>query len=175
MKRRENVANGYVNFPMFDPQYKNSNEGGMIVKLVVFNESDVDDDDNFELCTGVYVNDFLTESFVGCDSEGIPRWDDREDFIVYSKRVEEIEERFFPNMNIEYSDTAFNMAKYAMRPSLCSLVIGNTGWSGWNTIDDVYWKCSYNDLTDAGKDLYSYIQKLYGPKASLHLLTFLDT
>ena len=66
MNRREPVSKGYVNFPINDPSYTHTAEGGILVKLYVINDK-WDDPDSFEICCGVVVTDALTESMIGSD------------------------------------------------------------------------------------------------------------
>ena len=40
MQRRSSETNGWVNFPVNDPAYKNSSEGGLFVRLVVHQQND---------------------------------------------------------------------------------------------------------------------------------------
>lgn len=151
MDRRSNVVIGCVNFPVNSPQWQNTHEGGMVVKLVV-----VDDDNNSnQACCGAFIIDFLNESLVGDDSA----------------LAEELPERYhYPNVDGDF-DPAI---KYVSRPYLAAVVLGSTGWSGWNDTEGRYWQCTYQDLTEQGKVLYQQFRDLY-PGAKLHLLTFLDT
>lgn len=57
---------------------------------------------------------------------------------------------------------------------LACLLIGTTGWSGWNEVYGKYWHCNYEDLSEQGKELYKSLQRLY-PSHVLSILTFLDT
>lgn len=167
MNRREPISKGYVNFPINDPSYEHTKEGGMVVKLYVINDK-WDDPDNFNVCCGSNVCDVLSESMIGSDRVTSPQFTENSDSFDVDQYS--LQKQYYPysnNENIKDSSRFFSI------PLLAAIVLGNTGWSGYNS--ESYWKCSYNDLTDAGKDLYAYIQKLYGPNASLHLLTFLDT
>ena len=63
---------------------------------------------------------------------------------------------------------------YDSIPYLAAIVMGSTGWSGFDWEAGNYWNCTFDDLTDEGKALYNQIQALY-PDHQLQLLTFLDT
>jgi len=64
--------------------------------------------------------------------------------------------------------------RYLSRDCLAVLTIGATGWSpppeGNST-----WRCTYADLTPAGKRLYKAVERLYAPNGALYLVTFVDT
>ncbi len=177
--RRTNQVSGWVRFPIEDPQWHNTHEGGMVVKLVVVERAEEDktlDGNGFGVCSGAYVNDMLTENFIGDDRRPKPDAQERDD--SYEAVLQEEEDRgnwmayHYPRMNddsIKHGDEA----KYLSRPYLAALVLGSTGWSGSNEDHD-YWICRHEDLTQAGKALYAQLQALY-PTGELHLLTFLDT
>lgn len=69
MQRRSNAVSGWVNFPVNDPAWKNTHEGGMVVKLVV---CDNRENDQFGMCCGAYVVDHLCESFIADDRRPCP-------------------------------------------------------------------------------------------------------
>lgn len=50
MRRRTSAVSGWVNFPIEDPAWKCSKEGGMVVKLVVCDTREFDD--QFGVCCG---------------------------------------------------------------------------------------------------------------------------
>lgn len=179
MNRREPVSKGYVNFPINDPSYTHTAEGGMLVKLYVINDKwdDIndkwDDPDSFEICCGAVVTDALNASMIGSDRITLPQFPDNPDSCAidqYLKEEYSLHEQYYPNIN---NENVKDSSRFLSIPLLAAIVLGNTGWSGWNSKS--YWKCSYDDLTDDGKALYNSIQTLYGKHASLHLLTFLDT
>jgi len=70
MQRRSNAVSGWVSFPANDPAWKNTNEGGMVVKLVVCDNREFDD--QFGMCCGASVTDIMSESFVGDDRRPKP-------------------------------------------------------------------------------------------------------
>ena len=178
MNRRSTEKNGWVNFPVDHPDWKNTKEGGMFVKLVVCDDRDFDD--QFGVCCGVNVWDRVTEQLIADDQRPMPEYTlglehyaSEEEFIqafeeeVRKKR--EWEEYHFPYINEKNSSDL----SYTSRPYLASIVMGSTGWSGYS--DGVgLWHCTYNDLTEEGKTLYNTLQKLYDG-CTIHLLTFLDT
>jgi len=70
MQRRSNAVSGWVSFPANDPAWKNTNEGGMVVKLVVCDNREFDE--QFGMCCGASVTDIMGESFVGDDRRPKP-------------------------------------------------------------------------------------------------------
>jgi hypothetical protein len=56
--------------------------------------------------------------------------------------------------------------------TLATLYFGGTSWTGYCRERDVYWACTFEDLTEAGKALYQAVSTAY-PEAKLHLRTFL--
>jgi hypothetical protein len=79
--------------------------------------------------------------------------------------------RHFPN----YQDPSVEGAEQSLSvPYLASVVLGSTGWTGYNPETGDSWSCTFEDLSPEGKVLYESMQRLY-PECRLHLLTFLDT
>jgi hypothetical protein len=79
--------------------------------------------------------------------------------------------KHFPNLkpkaNIEAED-------YLSIPYLAAVLIGSTGWSGFNESKGEYFKAAYSDLSATGVALWDMLQDLY-PTCKLELLTWLDT
>jgi hypothetical protein len=174
MNRRSTDVDGWVNFPVNDPRWVNSNQGGMFVKLVVVDPREFDD--QFGVCTGVGVYDMLQECLVGDDLRPkpvSPSAEDctQEDWEEYDRKMRKWEEYHFPHINAHLDG---DQDEYFSRVYLCSMVLGSTGWSGWSEEHSENWTCKYDDLTEQGKALYNQIKQLY-PGCDLHLLTFLDT
>lgn len=178
MNRRSNEKNGWVNFPVNDPSWQNTKEGGMFVKLVVCDDRDFDD--QFGVCCGVNVWDQVTEQLIADDRRPQPEdclslehYASEAEFVQAfedeQRKKREWEEYHFPYINEKHPTDR----SYTSRPYLASIVMGSTGWSGYR--DGVgLWHCTYDDFTEDGKNLYNSIQKLYS-NCTLHLLTFLDT
>ena len=70
MNRRSTEKNGWVNFPVNDPSWQNTREGGMFVKLVVCDDREFDD--KFGVCCGVNVFDRVTEQLIADDRRPRP-------------------------------------------------------------------------------------------------------
>jgi uncharacterized protein CbrC (UPF0167 family) len=86
------------------------------------------------------------------------------------KEVADHPETFhFPN-----TDKSDDVYQYYSRDYLTAILLGTTGWSGWSD-EKGHWKCTFDDLSDAGQTIYALIQGLYGDKGNLHLVTYLDT
>jgi hypothetical protein len=173
MNRRSKDRNGWVNFPVDDPKWSSTNEGGMFVKLVVCDDREFDE--QFGICCGVHVHDLLSEQLINDDQRPYPTYPTTDpnvpDFLTKMEEAIDNDKRWeeyhYPHAN------HFKKPDYHSRAYLCSMVLGSTGWSGHN--DNIgLWHCTYADLTEDGKSLYNTIQQLY-PGCKLHLLTFLDT
>lgn len=173
MQRRSTAVSGCVNFPVNDCAWTNTKSGGMVVKLVVCDNQEFDS--QFGVCSGAQVVDILAESFVGDDQLPKPLTPDgytsAAEVIAEQKAVAAWERYHFPCL---YSDTADATERYLSRDYLAALVLGSTGWSGWNEVEQRTWECRFDDLTPEGKALYRQLEALY-PGCTLHLLTFLDT
>ena len=175
-ERRTSAMSGYVNFPVGDPAWKSTNEGGMVVKLVV-----VDTDSaalEFSKCCGGYVCDMLSETFVDDDKAPYPQrsndFDCDSDTLLIEMEAEDAAIRQWAQRHFPSLDNDDSESRYASRPYLAALVLGTTGWSGYSEAQGRTWGCTFEDLSADGKALYGHIQALY-PHATLHLLTFLDT
>lgn len=173
MQRRSSAVSGWVNFPVSDLAWKSTQEGGMVVKLVVCDNREFDD--QFGMCCGASVTDLMGESFVGDDRRPKPLPPENYDSI---EAVQAEQDAFnawrayhFPRTD---DSTVEGVERYLSRDYLAAMVLGTTGWSGWHETEDKYWECRFDDLTDEGKALYRQIEALY-PGCDLHLLTFLDT
>lgn len=164
MERRSNAMSGYVKFPVDDPIWKNTNEGGMVVKLAVCDNRDIEN--QFGVCSGAFVADVMNESFIGDDKYSLPECCELD-----RKAQMDMEVYHFPLFNDPDSK---GLERYLSRPYLAILIMASTGWSGWHKVKDRYWQCQFDDLTDEGKALYRQIESLY-QGCDLHLLTFLDT
>lgn len=173
MNRRSREIAGWVKFPVNDNEWTHSNEGGMIVKLVVCEPRG--EHDKFTICCGAYVRDILSESFIADDRRPRPKnmvdEESIENIDKYYNSQQEWEAYHFPFHN---DDTMDGVDKFLSIEYLAVVVMGNTGWSGYNETIGEYWQCGFDDLTEDGKLLYKQFEKLY-PGCELHLLTFLDT
>lgn len=177
MQRRSTHMAGCVAFPVNDPCWPTTGEGGMFVKLVVVNNAGPNGADDVAVCCGAQVFDVLVEVLVGDDKRPKP-------VLGVSTTVEEIlaevqqrddwQAYHFPQLaDARAPGTGACIDPYLSRDYMASIVMGSTGWSGCNADGD-YWTCTVDDLTDEGKALYQQMAALY-PGATLHLLTFLDT
>lgn len=173
MQRRSNTISGWVNFPVDNPDWENSGEGGMVVKLVVCDNRDFDN--QFGMCFGASVTDLMDESFIGDDRRSRPVPPENYESADSIKAEQDAkcawEAYHFPKLA---ESTMKGVERYLSRPYLAALVIGSTGWSGWHEAEERYWECRFDDLTDEGKVLYTQLESLY-KGCDLHLLTFLDT
>lgn len=191
MNRRSTSTRGYVKFPIEDPCWKNSQEGGMFVQLVV-----VDPNENvggntskdwMECCGGLF-HLTASETFIGDDyhlndTPGLPEgWGKSESPAELEKAAAdysappESEKFHFPNIDMEMGDNTPKdlFTKYTSTAYLAVITMGSTGWSGWSDEKDRMWNCTYDDLTREGKLLYQIIEDLY-IHCQLYLVTWLDT
>lgn len=176
--RKTNLVTGWVYFPVGSPQWPSTGEGGMVVKLVVVDRADADPSiTGFGVCSGAYVSDILSEGLVGDDRRPKPAspqvFESAEAVMQDMRNHQEWEAYHFPQLH-DSSASGLTAEKYISRPYLAALVLGSTGWSGVNKDTHDLWQCSFEDLTEEGKQLYRQMQVLY-PSGELHLLTFLDT
>lgn len=172
MQRRSTAVTGCVRFPVADSAWKNAGEGGMVVKLVVCDNRDFDD--QFGVCSGAQVFDLRLEPLVGDDRRPhpvpSPHFDTVEAVQAEQRTHEAWEAYHFPHTHDEALDDA---ERIRSREYLASVVLGSTGWSGRNAYL-MPWVCHFEDLTEEGQALYRQFERLY-PGCALHLLTFLDT
>lgn len=175
MQRRTTAQSGWVRFPVDDPRYRNSGEGGMLVKLVAVEPPDLPEARAFGVCCGAQVWDLLTEVLIGDDQCPPPAApvDYADPEAVRTEQAAHLDwvRRHYPY----YGDLSVSPREQECAgPALAVLVLGTTGWSGWDEAAGRYWQCAFDDLSPEGQALYRQLQALY-PQARLHLLTFLDT
>ena len=159
------TAPGVVNFPTNDPAYENTGEGGMFVRLVAREQ-----ERSFILCSGGENIISYDEAFTGHDGP---------EYTCECEPCRGLRENGLPDDSIQHQHFPWlgddaDLSRYQSVPYLAVLTIGSTLWSGWNTEQEDYWKCTYEDLSPDGKDLYSILRRMY-PEAQLILQTWLDT
>ena len=174
--RRSTQVRGFVKFPT---HLENDKQGGMFVRLVVMptiNAPRLDNNltedmwdyyrENKEIvCTGGMSSFIYDEVFYGTDDKDWTSWWEQEGKLD-EKRNRSIEEEHFPYINSKEEDMD-SLQRYGSVQYLAVITMGSTGWSG-------RFRCTYDDLTDEGKELYNNIQKL-DPTGKLVLQTGLDT
>ena len=168
MNRRSNEVRGFVRFPVTDPDWKNTGEGGMFVRLVVYEKEGVD----WKVCCGGYQHIFCDESLLTDDALGRRERNSSEDLqniLEEQEAWDHLLQKHFPNIN--QRDDQY---QYVSRPYLCVLTLGMSGWSGFHEEKGHYWHCEIEDLTEEGKVLYESIKNLY-PGCHVELMTWLDT
>lgn len=171
MESRKLETSGLVKFPVNDPTWQNSREGGMFVKLVVCENRD---DKWLKLCSGAFVMETMSGSLMGDHLRPRPAsgvLQTIEAINAEEKAIAEWESYHFPDLN-EPGVSADR--KYCSSGYLAVVVLGTTNWSGWNEQKGESWVCGFEDLTEEGKAFYRQMEMLY-PGCDLHLLTFLDT
>lgn len=171
--RRSNEICGFVNFPVNDKNYENSNEGGMFVKLVVIN------DGNWSVCCGPGDNVSMFSDVMIDDDKPKKNVTKPKHISEFAEKLELNKDNIKNNITFHYpridDDICGNLSsRYMSIPYLAIIDIGSTDWSGWNEKKKQYWHCTFDDLKDDGKALYNSMKKLY-PKCDIRLVTFLDT
>lgn len=152
MRRREKHVTGYVRFPVDDPAWEFSREGGMFVRLMVpvFNRHP---DAAWMECCGGLVQVQLDETAVFDDELFRHLWP-----------------RMFDANGEPRED--HTPSDYLSVPCLTVVTLGSTGWAGHRNGN--YWRCGEKDLTDAGRQMVNLVRKLYPAHAPV-LTTWLDT
>lgn len=181
MRRYSNETSGFVNFPINHPRLNRGGGGGTFVKLVVVDP--LEDEASWAKCSGAQVLDLLDETLVSDDRQPMPETDldainalPTQDAVIEALEKSSEEQlawmrRHFP----DYDNPQVGAFERALsQPYLASIVLGSTGWTGYNPDTGDSWSCSFEDLSPEGKVFYESVQRLY-PGCKLHLLTFLDT
>jgi len=152
-RRRTSAVSGFVNFPVNDPDLPSDGQGGMFVRLVVYDaKADKNYYDKWGCCCGGTQSFIYDECYIG---------DDHSDENCNDQTEEDFH---FPWLHLVEE----HPAKHRSREYLCIMTIGSTGWS------NTEWTCTYDSLTEKGKSLYKLIQELY-PGCKIFLQTWLDT
>ena len=168
MARRTKKIQGMVNFPVSN---EGTQEGGMYVRLWAVPKN------GGGLCHGTETAELLDSVFIGSDTvkEKIVanRARMEQEWLVPIGSVERVDELDALEKELDRQTTGqfFHETQERVRWSLplaASVMMGSTGWSSGDFI------CTYDDLNDAGKQLYHFFKANY-PHCNLHLLTFLDT
>jgi hypothetical protein len=167
--RRSKEVRGFVDFPINDPLYKNSGEGGMFVRLVI---AENDENRYWGVCCGGTQSFLYDEVLLGDDV--IRDLDVSESVVSFSEGFPS-ENFHFPNLRNVFSEPPGKLDPYLSIPYLSTITLGTTGWSGWNEDKGEYFRCRYENLTAEGKGLYDLIKELYEGEGTLYLQTWLDT
>ena len=144
--------------------------------FVVLFVPDVDGSDGLSewcQCCGPNAHMILSECFLGSDLMPVEPVDyptKPEEFEAYEDKIYKPERFYFPNVQ---DRNLGGYERYLSRHALAVVNIGSTGWSGWVEETESCWRCSFEDLTMLGKELYNNLWRLYGVRP--HILTFLDT
>jgi len=173
--RRSEECNGFVNFPVHDPRYENSREGGVFVMAVVLEDEDFDK--RWPICFGGYSYFPMAESLIDDSENPRPKPTEPPTSLEDMDREREAhdawEGQLFPFMRNTSPKIACSLERYISVPLLVSVLLGSTGWSGWDTEAGEYWKATRDSLTQEGLGIVTALEALYGKK--VHLLTWLDT
>ena len=169
-KRRSEEHAGCVNFPVNDPLYRNSKEGGMFVRLVI----EEDPGNPTLVCIGGQNQSAMDESLIGTD-------DFQGNHQTWQEARRELERqtlRHFPDSEEDYEigeRSQVTSRRHRSVNYLAVLTLASTGWSGYDDREPGgYWICQYENLTQEGRALYDGLKTAY-PGARMTLQTWLDT
>ena len=178
--RRKNpeATSGCVRFPVVGGDYTNLATGGMYVQLVAIEKkSPLENwwEDMFVVCwggsnssleyqEGMAGTDTLVDEFVPYYEELDDSWEEMVADKAHATKL------FFPKF---FDKEATKQVRQRSVPVLSSVVLGSTG-ATWCKNERDYFRCTYEDLTNEGKLVYDSIKTLYGEKAELHLITWID-
>ena len=183
-RKKPEFSSGCVMFPvegevlLGGDDYKNEATGGMYVQLVAVEKKSEREnwwEDMFVVCwggsntsleyqEGMAGTDTLVDEFVPYYEELDASWDE----MVADKAF--ATKSFFPDFYDK--DKPKNVRERSVS-LLASVVLGSSGGT-WCKGERGYFRCTYADLTEDGKVLYDSLKKLYGEKAALHLITWID-
>lgn len=167
MERRSKHVVGMVNFPVDSEEYTSTNEGGMFVQLWCVEAERF----SCGVCCGYgSVYDMMSAELVGTDEEvntdNFHEIESGKDPMEWEQSFA-LEEKLFPRIRQEGEH------QYLSQELLACVNLGSTGWSGSDKNHN-YWRCRYDDLNEAGKNIYDSLKNSY-PKAKIILVTWLDT
>lgn len=178
MNRRSTNQTGFVNFPISDPRFKASGEGGMFVRLVV------EPNESFMVCSGGYSFIFYDETYIADHNRPRPASSSFDELSLTSSEEVQVSLENEMKENHDYDSHHFprmynpsevlSDPPYVSRRYLCAMTIGSTGWAGFDEKKGEYWICQESDLSTEGRTLLKSIKKLY-PGCKVRLQTWLDT
>jgi len=113
--RRSNKQRGFIRFPIGDPRYQNTNEGGMFVRLVVI------EGNRWTKCSGG-LNSFVADKeFIRDNRRPVPRKQDYGTTLSEIQREQSDYQKYenfhFPAIN-KVENLAVGASKYLSRPYL---------------------------------------------------------
>ena len=146
----------------------------MFVRLVVVDDEKYED--KWEPCSGGSVYVIYDEQYQRDDNREPPSEPagGTFDYDEEARRVAEYESYHFPRLHERRVGDEDPHRPFRSRPYLAAILLGATGWSGWSDEAQSYWYCTYDSLTDEGRQLYQMMERLY-PGRKIHLQTWLDT
>ena len=157
MRRREKFVTGLVNFPVDSPDYENTKEGGMFVRVMVLETPQTEawlDKTWMECCGGTQTVQ-MDESLLADEATEI---------------------KLFPCMfNGNGSRRRSpSVVDHGSVECLAAITIGSTGWTGFDHKAQCMWTCTEDDLNADGKALMAILRDTY-PGQEIILTTWLDT
>lgn len=172
-QRRTDAQRGWVNFPV--DRLPSSNEGGMYVQLVVApRRIGLIDEDEWMLCCSSLPGVMLSECLIHDGVHETPEVPE-----PAKDAPLEVWKEYSERLSAPSAHTAFHYPDYAgggreirdyeSIAYLAVITLGSTGWSSGE------WRCTFADLTADGKRLHAAMQRLYGDRGEIYLMTWLDT
>ena len=161
MRPREKHVTGFVKFPVDDPTWRFSAEGGMFVRVVVPAKRDLEGEDR------------LIDSWMECCGGFCAvRYDET------LQNSDETMRRLWPNLfdgDGEPRELGPDEGRAENSvPLLACVTLGSTGWAGWSEDLGRYWTCGFDDLDGDGRRIVESLRTLY-PAHDVLLTTWLDT
>lgn len=192
---------GWVNFPFDDPGLEWRRNSGLFVNLVAVDERKNTERTVIDF-VGANIHIWLSGNFAGDNTQAwLKRWHWSFRLSVWLWRVlkplglqraflwleHQIWERFMLKAQNRQEKRYWNYQRrffpydgelkdqyteWLSRPFRAAVEIGASRFAVWDK-DYNPWRCTYDDLTNEGKDLYHSLQTLY-PECRLYLLTWVD-
>ena len=159
--RRSKKVTGCVNFPVDSKEYICNGQGGLFVELWVIPTKGK----WMNCCGGLGINSNFYSTLVGTDKKAnSDNWNEVKKNHKLPQRFY-LEDELFPDLEEHVPES---------KPLYAAILLGSTGWSGVDKKGNT-WRASFYDLNSAGLILCNSVKKLYGNKATLRLVTWLDT
>ena len=152
MRHDPTSSSGWVRFPVGDPDYRDTGEGGLTVHALFFTADGLNHDDPFVQNAETALTVWLDGGPTRCADPHAPA----------------VAGMFDANGLLTHDDSPDSAGIYNLLASVC---LGSTGGAFCNSAG--YFTCTRDDLTPDGLALVEQLERLYGRPAVL--ITNLDT
>ena len=177
-RKKPEFSSGSIRFPQEGGDFHNDATGGMYIQLVaVEKRAPIENwwEDMFVVCwggsnatleyqEGLAGTDTLVDEFVPYYPELDEDYNEMVGDKAYATKL------LFPNF---YDKEKSKEQRQRSVSVLASVVLGSTGGT-WCKGEHDYWRCTYADLDSESRVIYDAIKHMYGEKADLHLITWID-